>query len=122
MKLKLLVAAAVLALAIPAFAHAPKPSHGGRIVMTSAFHVEMVVKDHTVDVHLLGHDDKAIAVKGFKGFAILAAGGKNERIVLEPSDDAQVLSGKATVPLPKETKGVVQITPPEGRVVSAKFD
>lgn len=122
MRLKMLVAAAVLTLTIPALAHAPKPRHGGRIVLAGAFHVEMVARDNAVDIHLLDHDDKSVAVKGYKGVAILAVGGKSERIVLEPATDAKLLSGKANGSLPKQLKGVVQITPPDGKVVNAKFD
>ena len=120
MKLKALITAATLLLALPAFAHAPKPKHGGRIVLAGSFHVEMVTQDGTIDVHLLDHSDKPVAVSGYKGVAILAVDGKSQRIVLEPAGDAK-LSGKATSPLPGEPKGVVQITPPDGKVVSAKF-
>jgi len=122
MKLKVLIAAALLALAMPAFAHAPKSKHGGRIVMAGAFHVEMVVQDGgAIDVHLLDHNDKPMTVSGYKGLAILAVDGKSQRIVLEPAGGA-LLSGKATGPLPMQPKGVVQITPPDGKVVSARFD
>ena len=121
MKLKTLLAAAALALAVPAYAHAPKPQHGGRIVLAGNFHVEMVVKDGAVDVHLLDHNDKPVAVSGYKGLAIFAVGGKSQRIVLEPVGDKQ-LSGKAEAALPAQPKGVVQITPPGGKAVSAKFD
>ncbi|MFN3351052.1 MAG: hypothetical protein ACK41X_19065, partial [Pseudorhodoplanes sp.] len=57
---------------------------------------------------------------GFKGLAILAVGGKSQRIVLEPAEGGK-LTGKATGNLPAEPKGVVQITPPKGQSVSAKF-
>lgn len=122
MKLKMFAVAIALTVAMPAIAHAPKPSHGGRIVLAGSFHVEMVAQENAVSVYLLGHDDKAMALKGFKGVAILAVGGKSERVVLEPSEDAKVMSGKAAVALPKQPRGVVQITPPDGKVVSARFD
>lgn len=122
MKLKILVAAAALIVAMPAMAHAPKPLHGGRIVPAGAFHVEMATRENKVDIYLVGHDDKAVAMKGYKGVVILAGSGKSERIVLEPSEDAQSMSGKAAVVLPKQPKGVVQITPPDGKTVSARFD
>jgi hypothetical protein len=121
MKLKVLIAAAVLVLAMPAFAHAPKSKHGGRVVMAGAFHVELVAKDGTIEVHLIDHSDKPMTVSGYKGLAILAIDGKSQRIVLEPAGEAQ-LSGKAAGALPSRPKGVVQITPPDGKVVSARFD
>jgi hypothetical protein len=121
MKLKTLLTAALLTLAVPALAHAPKPQHGGRIVLAGNFHVEMVVKDTAINVHLLDHDDKPVTVCNYKGLAILAVGGKSQRIVLEPAGD-KLLTGKAEAALPARAKGVVQITPPDGKVVSAKFD
>lgn len=122
MKLKMFAAAIALTVAMPAIAHAPKPQHGGRIVLAGSFHVEMVAQENAVSIHLVDHDDKAVAVKGYKGVAIFSVGGKSERVVLEPSADAKVMAGKAAVALPKQPKGVVQITPPNGKVVSAKFD
>jgi hypothetical protein len=121
MKLKTLLATALLVVALPALAHAPKPLHGGRIVPAGDFHVEMVARDATVEVYLIDHNDKPVTLSGYKGLAILAAGGKSQRIVLEPAG-GDLLSGKAEAALPKQPKGVVQITPPNGKVVSAKFN
>jgi hypothetical protein len=121
MRLKTLLTAALLAAAVPALAHAPKPQHGGRVVLAGDYHVEMVAKDTTVEVHVIDHNDKPVTVTGFKGLAILAVGGKSQRIVLEPAGGNQ-LSGKAEAALSARPKGVVQITPPGGKVVSAKFD
>ncbi|MDQ8729597.1 hypothetical protein [Bradyrhizobium sp. LHD-71] len=121
MRLKALIAAAALVLVTPALAHAPKSKHGGRIVLAGAFHVEMVAANGGVDVHLLDHNDKPVAVKGYKGVAILAVEGKSQRIMLEPVGDLR-LSGKAAVALPNQPKGVIQIIPPDGKAVSAKFD
>jgi hypothetical protein len=118
---KLLIAATLLAFAVPALAHAPKPKHGGRIAVAGDYHAEMVVKESAIEVHLIDHDDKSVKVTGYKGVAILTVGGKSERIVLESSGDDR-LSGKSGVALPKEPKGVVQITPPNGKVVSARFN
>jgi hypothetical protein len=122
MKLKMFAAAIALMVAMPAIAHEPKPRHGGRVVEAGSFHVEMVAQDTALSIHLVDHDDKAVAVKGYKGVAIFSVGGKSERVVLAPSEDAKLMSGKATVALPKQPKGVVQITPPNGKVIRARFD
>jgi hypothetical protein len=122
MTFKLLITAAALVVAMPALAHAPKPQHGGRIAAAGDFHVEMVAQTGgAVDVHLLDHSDKPVVVTGYKGLAILAVDGKSQRIVLEPAGGTR-LSGKAEGALPKQPKGVVQITPPSGKALSAKFD
>lgn len=65
--------------------------------------------------------DKPVAATGFKGLAILVAGGKSMRVTLEPAD-ATRLTGRATSALPHEWKGVVQITAPGGRTAQAKFN
>jgi hypothetical protein len=121
MKLKVLIAAAVLALRRVRESRHGENEHGGRVVMAGAFHVELVAKDGTIEVHLIDHSDKPMTVSGYKGLAILAIDGKSQRIVLEPAGEAQ-LSGKAAGALPSRPKGVVQITPPDGKVVSARFD
>ena len=120
MRLKTLLTDALLALAVPALAHAPKPKHGGRVVEAGDYHVEMVAKDGVVEVHVIDHNDKPVTISGFKGLAILAVGGKSQRIVLEPAGER--LSGKAEAALPAQPKGVIQITPPGGKVVNARFD
>jgi hypothetical protein len=58
---------------------------------------------------------------GFKGTAILVAGGKSQRIVLAPVDGTH-LSGSATAALPGQPKGVVQLTRPDGKTIQARFD
>jgi hypothetical protein len=107
--------------ALPASAHDPKPRHGGAVVMAGTYHVELVIKDRQVDVYLLGHDDKPVAVTGRKGVAILMADGKSVRIPLEPVGSER-LSGKAADAGPTTPKGVVQITEPAGGTVQARFN
>ena len=58
--------------------------------------------------------------QGFKGLAILSVDGKSQRITLDAGDGSK-MTGKVTGNLPKQPKGVVQITPPGGKTVSAKF-
>ena len=67
----------------------------GAITEAGAYHVEMVVKSDIVDVFISDESEKPVAASGFKGTAILVAGGKSQRIVLEPVDGAR-LSGSAT--------------------------
>jgi hypothetical protein len=83
------------------------------------YHVELVAKGPAVEVYVSDHDDRPIAIAGYKGLAILSAGGKNKRIVLSVENDK--LTGNADEALPVRPKGVVQITPPNGKSVSAKF-
>ena len=105
----------------PAFAHDPKPQHGGKIVVAGNYHVEMVAKDRQIHIYLLDHSDKPVTTKGRKGVAILMIEGKSTRIPLEAGDGAR-LSGEAPAALTASPKGVVQITEPSGGTVQARFN
>jgi hypothetical protein len=118
---KLLLIGALLTSTGSAWAHDAKGTHGGRIADAGAYHVEMVVKSSTVDVFVTDASEKPVAASGFKGTAILIAGGKSQRVVLAPVEGTR-LSGSATVALPNQPKGVVRLTAPDGKTVQAKFD
>ncbi|MDO9059637.1 MAG: hypothetical protein Q7U92_11555 [Bradyrhizobium sp.] len=118
---KCLLIGALLTSAGSAWAHEAKGSHGGRIADAGSYHVEMVVKSDVVDVFISDQSEKPVMASGFRGLAILVAGGKSQRVVLAPVDGSR-LSGSATAPLPNETKGVVQLTGPDGKTIQAKFD
>ena len=118
---KYLLIGALLIGAGSAVAHEARGTHGGRIADAGSYHVEMVAKSEVVDVFISDADAKPVATSGFRGTAILVAGGKSQRVVLEPVDGAR-LSGSATVALPNKPKGVVQLTSPDGKTVQAKFD
>lgn len=120
MTLKILALLVALATATYGYAHDAKGTHGGRVADAGNYHVEMVVKGDTIDVYLIDHNNKQMAIAGYKGLAILSVDGKSQRITLEAADGGK-LTGKAAGALPAQPKGVVQITPPGGRAVSAKF-
>lgn len=118
---RFLLIGTLLAFPGSAWAHDAKGSHGGRIVDAGPYHVEMVVKSETVDVFISDQSEKPVSAAGFKGTAILVAGGKSQRVVLAPVDGVR-LSGSATAALPNQPKGVVQLTGPDGKTSQAKFN
>lgn len=118
---KYLLIGAVIASAGAAWAHDGKGPHGGRIADAEPYHVELVVKSDSIEVFISDAGEKPIAASGFKGTAILIAGGKSQRIVLAPVDGTR-LSGQATAALPSRPKGVVQLTAPDGKTAQARFD
>ena len=129
MTFKILALVAALAIGLPGaahaqhkhgHAHAEKGKNGGQMVEVGDYHVELVTNDGIIDVYVSDHDDKPVKIAGYKGLAILSIGGKSQRIVLEPGDGGK-LTGKASGAIPAQPKGVVQITPPTGKTVSAKF-
>jgi hypothetical protein len=121
MHAKSLLIAALLTWSASASAHDAKGPNGGRIGDAGPYHAEMVVKAGVVDVFISDAKDKPVAAAGFKGTAILVAGGKSHRVVLAPVDGKH-LSGSATVALPNQPKGVVQLMGPDGKTSQAKFD
>lgn len=121
MHARYLLIGALLAGAGSAWAHDAKGTHGGRVTDAGAYHVEMVVKSDVVDVFISDAGEKPVATSGFKGMAILVAGGKSQRVVLEPVEGGR-LSGSAAAALPNQPKGVVQLTAPDGKTIQAKFD
>jgi len=121
MKLGYLTLGIALLVGLPAHAHEPKASHGGRLAEAGPYHVELVATDTAIDVFLIGENDKPVNPKGFRGVAIFNLGGKTERITLAPSEKNN-LSGTATTALPAKPKGAVQLTAPDGKTATARFD
>jgi hypothetical protein len=121
MKFGYLALGAALLAGIPAYAHEPKASHGGRLADAGAYHVELVAKDKAIEIFLIGENDAPVDPKGFKGVAIFNLGGKAERITLAPSENNN-LSGTAATALPANPKGAVQLTAPDGKTATARFD
>src|SRR6185436_5538347 len=98
-KFRYLALGVPLMIAMPAYAHEPKASHGGRLAEAGPYHVELVAKEKAIEIFLIGDNDKPVDTKGFKGVAIFNLGGKAERITLAPSDKSN-LSGTAAAALP----------------------
>ena len=119
MKFATLVLTWALLVTVPALAHDAKGHHGGRVADAGGYHVEMVTNGDEIEIFLIDHNNKQMTIAGYKGVAILSVDGKSQRITLEAGDGR--LTGKAAAALPAQPKGVVQITPPGGRTVSAKF-
>jgi len=100
--------------------HAEKGPHGGRLADAGDYHVELVARDGGIEIYVVDHGEKPLPLSGFKGLAILSIDGKSQRITLDAGDGSK-MTGKVTGNLPSQPKGVVQITPPGGKTVSAKF-
>jgi hypothetical protein len=98
-----------------------KGPNGGRIADAGPYHVELVTKAQTVEVHLTDADDKPTPAAAFKGVALLIVDGKSQRIPLAPAGQSY-LAGTASGPLPRTPKGAVQLTMPDGKTVSARFN
>ena len=121
MKFRYLTLGVALLAALPAYAHDAKSLHGGRLADAGPYHVELVAKGTTIEVFIVGENGKPVDPKGFKAVAIFTLGGKAERITLAPSEKDR-LSGTAAIVLPANPKGAVQLTAPNGKTATARFD
>ena len=121
MRLSTLTLAGVLLATAPAPAHETAGKNGGRITDAGAYHVELVARDKTVEVYLSDGREQPVPAAGFKGSAILVAGGKPARVTLAPAEGNR-LTGTAEVSLPATPKGAVQLTAPDGTSASGKFN
>ena len=115
-----LVLAAFLG-AVPALAHDSTGPNGGRVTDLGSFHAELIAKGSVVELYVTDAANKAVAMDEYKGLAILAVGGKSERIDLLPSSGNK-LTGTSSVTIPPNAKGVVRLNSPDGKTSQAKFD
>ena len=121
MKRRLLSFAGTLLFPLAAAAHDAKGVNGGRLTDAGPYHVELVVKEGSVEVFVSDAKEQPLPPAGFKGTAILVVEGKPQRIALEPRENSR-LSGKAATPLPPDAKGAVQLTAPDGKTAQARFN
>ena len=118
---KFLMVVAVLAWSTGASAHDEKGPNGGRVADAGSYHVELVSKSDKLELFVSDENQKPIPAPGFKAIAILVVEGKSQRVLLAPAGSAR-LSGTASVALPAQPKGVVQLTGPDGKTAQAKFN
>lgn len=108
-------------IASTALAHAPeKGKNGGQQVDAGNYHIEAVVKGNTLDIFVTDHAEIPVPTRGFKGAAVLIAGGKPVKIMLAPRGD-NVLTGTSPVELSPPVRGAIQITNSDNETVQAKF-
>ncbi len=113
----------LIASLLTASAHEPRkgPNGGALVDAGTRYHVELVAKGSDEVVVILSDiNDKPVSSAGFKANAILVVGGKTQRFALEPAEGSR-LAGKAPIAIPAGTKGVIQLTAPDGATAQAKF-
>ncbi len=117
-------AALAAILALPGWAHDPRPGpNGGLKVDAGAKHHAELVANGTqqVTVFLYDQDDKPVAAAGYRGAAILVVEGRTQRFPLQAGEFNRLV-GSAPVAVPKGVKGAVQITSPDGATAQAVSD
>lgn len=124
MKLKSILIAAAVALAVPAFAQKDahdhgKPKHGGIFVETKALDFEIVVKPDTIQVYV-GDHGKPVKLDGAKGKVTLLSGSEKTDVDLVPVGDK--LEAKGSFKVAKGTKGIVSVTLTGKGATTARFE
>ena len=118
MKFGYLTLGIALLAALPAYAHEPKASHGGRLADAGPYHVELVAKDTAIEIFLIGENDKPVDPKGFKGVAIFNLGGKAERITLAPSEKNESERNSGHGPARPIPRGRFSSPAPDGKTAT----
>lgn len=121
MRMHAFILAAALAFGGPALAHeAANGPHGGRVVDAGEYHVELVQTGTGLELFVTdGKDHPAPA--GFKGTAIVLIDGKSQRVALESAGPGRLRGTMAAPPAAAAIKAVVQLTTPDGKPVTARF-
>ena len=122
MKYTALILGTILSLTSPAFAlgeHSHAGKHGGKVVETGHHHIEIVVKDGSLEVYLAHDDGDAEDVKDAKAKATILSEGQKHEIDLIP-DPANFLKGTGSFKATKGTTIVVTLTMPDHKPEQAR--
>jgi hypothetical protein len=120
MKPQAFLAAIGLTLAIGAQAGGEhhNPKHGGIVTEAKAFDLELVAKPATVQLHLRGHDGKALDVSKSSAKLTLLAGSDKQEVELKPAGDKLEANGNFKVGAGTKAVAVVNHA---GKPTTARF-
>ena len=93
--------------------------HGGHEVQVGKYHVELVVKDRDLTVHVRDDADKPLQAKSIKASANVLSGKDKATVQLAP--DGEALKGQAPFAVAKDAKIVVTFAVGEGKKEQARF-
>lgn len=116
--MKAVALALVTALLIPVAATAAD-KHGGHEVQAGKYHVELVVQDRDITVHVRDDADKPIDAKNVKASANVLSGKDKANVELTPAGEA--LKGQAPFAVAKDAKVIVTFAVGSGKKEQARF-
>lgn len=120
MELKIILIAAVIAVATPAFAKGDHTSkHGGIFVETKALDFEIVARPDMIRVYVADHG-KPVKLEGAKGKVTLLNGSDKSEVELVPAGDK--LEAKGSFKMGKGTKGIASVTLAGKSAAIARFE
>ena len=108
----------VLALSLPAGAWA-SDKHGGHEVEVGKFHVELIVKDKALMLHVRDQADKPLDARTVSASANVLSGKEKATVQLTPTGD--VLKGEAPFSIAGDAKVIVTFSVAGGKKEQARF-
>ena len=93
--------------------------HGGNEVQVGKYHVELVVQDRDITVHVRDDADKPLDPKSIKASANVLSGKEKATVELTPAGEA--LKGQAPFAVAKDAKVIVTFAVGGGKKEQARF-
>jgi hypothetical protein len=120
---RLLIAAALFAAPVTAFADGPKIGpNGGARTDAGPYHAELVLKGNDVVLYVTDGADKPVDVTGAKAEATILANKQTQKVTLVPAG-GNTLRGQANLGESHDSvKVVTALTMPEQKPVQARFE
>lgn len=95
-------------------------TNGGVAIKAGTYHLELVVKDKLLTLHVNDHDNKPLDVKSAKAKANVFSGKDKAVIDLKPIG-LSTMTGEATFPIKTDAKIVISLTVPGKKSEQARF-
>jgi hypothetical protein len=117
---RIIAAVAALLASCASWGVDPHATRGGVAGETASHHLELVVKDKTLTLHVDDHKGKPVDVSKMKARASLFSGKDKGNVDLAPAGSG-VLKGEAAFALAADAKIVLSLTPEGGKPAQARF-
>jgi hypothetical protein len=98
----------------------PTAQHGGVLEDVGEYHVELVIKDGTVALHVRDHDAKDAATEGFKATVLITAGSQRVGPITLKSAGGNKMEG-AVANVPSGATAILTLTDKDGGVTQGRF-
>ena len=98
----------------------PTAQHGGVLEDVGEYHVELVVKDGTVSLHVRDHDAKDAATDGFKATVLITAGSQRVGPIELKSAGGNKMDG-AVAAVPPGATAILTLSDKGGDVAQGRF-
>jgi len=98
----------------------PTAQHGGVLEDVGEYHVELVIKEGTVSLHVLDHDAKEAATDGFKAIVLITAGSQRVGPITLVSAGGNKMEGTVAA-VPSGATAILTLTDKDGDVAQGRF-